>query len=75
MKKTTKRYLTGNFAIDQQRNAVHAAHMSLDSLYGLGPSSYRDYPERIKAISTEDVERVTRQIIDLDKYTLAVIRP
>ena len=70
-----KRYLTGNFAIDQQRNAVHAAHLALDGLYGLGPASYRDFPTRIAAITPEDVERVTRQIIDLDKYTLAVIRP
>ena len=49
--------------------------MSLDSLYGLGPASYRDYPAHIDAITAEELERVTRRIIDLDKYTLAVVRP
>jgi zinc protease len=32
-----RRYLAGSFVIDDQRNAAHAAHLSLDVLYGLGP--------------------------------------
>ncbi|MGI9590752.1 MAG: M16 family metallopeptidase, partial [Myxococcota bacterium] len=45
-----RRYLTGNFVIDQQRNAVHAAQMALDARYGLGPGSAREFPERIAAV-------------------------
>ena len=41
-----QRCLVGNFAIDRQRNAVHAAHVALDSLYGLGPDAAERYPER-----------------------------
>ena len=70
-----KRYLIGNFAIDQQRNAVHAAHVALDSLYGLGPAAYRELPERVAAIDREAVLRVARRVIDLDAYTLAVVKP
>jgi zinc protease len=70
-----RRYLTGNFVIDQQRNAVHAAQMALDARYGLGPGSAREFPERIAAIGPEDVLRVARRVIDLDAYTLAAVRP
>ncbi len=70
-----RRYLTGNFVIDQQRNAVHAAQMALDARYGLGPASAREFPERIAAIGPEDVLRVAQRVIDLDAYTLAAVRP
>jgi zinc protease len=70
-----QRYLTGNFAIDQQRNAVHAAHVALDSLYGLGPEASRAFPERIASVTRDDVLRVARRVIELNAYTLAVIRP
>jgi len=69
------RYLVGSFAIELQRNAAHAAHVSLDALYGLGPDASRHYAERVRAVSREDVLRVARRIIDLDAYTLAAIRP
>ncbi len=70
-----RRHLTGSFAIDQQRNAVHAARIALDSLYGHGPDAHRRYVERISAVGPADVLRVARRIIDLDAYTEAVIRP
>ncbi len=70
-----RRYLIGNFVIDQQRSAVRAAHVALDSLYGLGPDSARRYPEQIAAVTRDDVLRAARRIIKLDAYTEAVIRP
>jgi len=70
-----RRYLTGNFAIDQQRNAVHAARISLNALYGLGPDESDHYPARIETVGAEDVLRVARRIVDLSAYTEAVIRP
>ncbi len=70
-----RRYLTGNFLIDLQRNAVHAAQASLNSLYGLGPAAHLEYAARIEAVSADDVVRVARRVLDLDAYTEAVIRP
>ena len=70
-----KRYLIGSHAIGQQRNAVHAAHAALDARYGLGPDALRHYPEKIEAISADDLLRTARRIIDLDAYTLALVRP
>ncbi|MGH0030041.1 MAG: M16 family metallopeptidase [Myxococcota bacterium] len=70
-----RRYLTGNFAIDQQRNAVHAAQIALNDRYGLGPESHLAYPERVAAVGEKDVLRVARRILRLDAYTEAVVRP
>ncbi len=70
-----RRFLVGNFDIEQQRNSAHAAHASLDALYGLGAAASRDYPERIRSVSKEDVERVAARVIRLDAYTLAAVRP
>jgi zinc protease len=70
-----RRYLVGNFAIDQQRNASWATLMSLSDLYGLGPDTASEYAERVEAVSREDVLRVARRILRLDAYTEAVVRP
>jgi len=61
-----RRYLIGNFAIDQQRAAARAAHMALDSLYGLGPDASLQYPSEVRQIGVDDVQRVARRVIDLD---------
>ncbi len=70
-----KRYLTGNFEIDLQRNSVRAAHLSLDALYGLGADADRFYVERIQSVTKDDVLRVARRVIDLGAATTAVVRP
>jgi zinc protease len=69
-----RRHLIGNFAIDHQRNAVHAAQTSLNALYGLGADASRAYPDRIGAVSGKDVLRVAQRIVVLDAYTEAVVR-
>jgi zinc protease len=70
-----QRFLVGNFAIEQQRSAARALHVALDARYGLGPDADRDYPDRIRQVSREDVLRVARRVIDLEAYTLAAVRP
>jgi zinc protease len=70
-----RRYLVGNFAIDQQRAAIRASHLSLDALYGLGPDNDRGYAERVRAVSREDVLRMARRIFRVEHATTAVIRP
>ena len=70
-----RRYLIGNFAIDQQRNAAHAGQISLNGLYGLGPEASQQYVPGIQAVGPEDALRVARRIVDLTAYTEAVVRP
>jgi zinc protease len=67
--------LAGSFAIDQQRSAAHAAHMALDHLCGLGPTDHLAYPERVGAVSRDDVLRVARRVLQLDAYTEALVGP
>jgi zinc protease len=70
-----KRYLIGNHAIGLQRNAVHAGLISLNARYGLGPDADCAFPEQVAAVGKEEVLQVVRRIIDLNAYTLAVVRP
>jgi zinc protease len=70
-----RRNLTGNFAIDQQRNAAHAAQISLNALYGLGADAGYVYATQVAAVTRDDVARVARRILDLDAYTEAVVHP
>ncbi len=70
-----KRYLIGNHAIGLQRDAAHAGTISLNALYGLGPDADCAFPEQVAAIGKEEVLRVARRIIDLNAYTIAVVRP
>jgi zinc protease len=70
-----RRYLVGSDAIERQRDASHAAHVSLDALYGLGPDASLRYADAVSAVSKDDVLRVARRIVRLDAYTLACIHP
>ena len=70
-----RRHLVGSFAIAQQRNAVHAARIAHDSLYGHGPEAHLQYPAHIAAVTPSDVLRVAQRIVRLDAYTEATIRP
>ena len=66
-------YLTGSFAIEGQRNGNHAAHVALDSLYGLGPDAHSHYPEQVAAVTRADLLRVAQRILRLDAYTLSTV--
>lgn len=70
-----KRYLIGNFEISLQANAARAAAMALSERYGLGHSHFMKYPKSISDVTPDDVLEVARKYIDLDRYSLAVIRP
>ncbi len=70
-----KRYLIGGHAIGLQRNAAHAGLISLNARYGLGPDADHAFPEQVAAVGKEEILRVVRRIIDLNAYTLAVVRP
>ena len=69
------RFGTGSFAIDSQRSHSRAAHIALDSTYGLGPDHTEAYPSRIAEITPEDILRVARRIFRLDAYTVSAVHP
>jgi zinc protease len=70
-----RRHLVGSFAIDQQRSSSRATHLALDVLYGVGIDAHRRYPERVRAVTKDDVLRVARRVVDLGRAVVAIIRP
>jgi zinc protease len=73
--KRAQNYLVGNFEIGLQQNSAQAAKIAFDELYGLGWDEYKRYPEEIYSVTKDDIQRVARKYIDLDKYTLAIVKP
>lgn len=69
-----KNYLVGNFEIGLQQNNSQAAKIAFDELYGLGWDGYKTYSDKIYSVTKEDVVKVSKQFIDLDKYTLAIVK-
>jgi zinc protease len=70
-----RRYLIGSHLIDGQRSGSRALHVALDSLYGLGPDWGDRYAEAIASVTAEDVLRVARRVVRLDRAVVATIRP
>jgi len=69
------RFGTGTFAIGSQRSHARAAHLALDSIYGLGPDHGDSYPEAIARVTPEDVLRVAQRIFRLDAYSESAVHP
>lgn len=69
------RFGIGSFAIDSQRSHARAAHIALDSIYGLGPDHADEYPRRIAEIEPGDVLRVARRIFRTDACTISAVHP
>jgi zinc protease len=70
-----KKYLIGNFEIGLQTNGAQANQISLDELYSLGFDHYQKYPQEIRKVSREDVNRVAKEYFNLEVYAIAIIRP
>ena len=68
-------YLVGNFEIGLQQNSSQAARIAFDEIYGQGHDDYTRYAKKIMSVKTDDVLRVAKRYIDLDKYTITVLRP
>ena len=68
-------YLVGNFEIGLQQNSAQAAKITFDELYGIGWEEYNSYPEKIYAVTKDDVIEAAKKYIDLDKYTIAIVKP
>lgn len=73
--KTAKLYLTGSFVFRFQRNSQMAEFLLEAEIYGLGFDYLEKYPELIRAVSVEDVNRVTRKYIDPQNLTTVVVGP
>jgi len=68
-------YLVGNFEIGLQQNSAQAAKITFDELYGIGWEEYQKYPDNIYSVTKEDVLEAARKYINLDAYTLIIVKP
>ncbi len=70
-----KKYLVGSHEIELQKNLSQAIKLSLNELYQIGFEEMEIYPQKILAVTADDVRRVAKKYIDIDHYTLATIMP
>lgn len=69
------RFGTGSFAINSQRSHSRAAHIALDSIYGLGADFSEDYARALRQVTPADVLRVARRIFRMDAYSTSAVHP
>ncbi|MBI2346525.1 MAG: insulinase family protein [Deltaproteobacteria bacterium] len=70
-----RQYLVGAFELDRQRNASMAGSYAFNVLYGLGLREVERYPEKILKVTREDVLRVARKYLRLDRAVCSIIWP
>ena len=70
-----KNYIAGSFEIGLQRNSAQASMAAFDELYGIGFREYKRYPEKILAVTAEDVKRVAKKYINPEVFAVAVVKP
>ncbi|MFQ5900965.1 MAG: M16 family metallopeptidase [Thermodesulfobacteriota bacterium] len=68
-------HLIGSYEIGLQDNSSQASDMALNEILGLGFDEFRRYPEKIKSVTLEDVHRVAKEYIDLEAYSIVIVKP
>lgn len=72
---TAQHYLTGNFVFDFQSNGNIARFLLNTELFGLGIDFPQTYPQIIRKITRDEVQRVARQYLDTINYTTVIVGP
>jgi zinc protease len=70
-----RNYILGNFSIRHQTNESWASDMAFNERYGLGYDYSKTYLDEILQVKIADVQRVAKKYLDLNKYTLLIVRP
>ena len=68
-----KRAIVGSFALSLEQPQTLLQNIILQKLYDL-PADYWDaYPQKVAAITTDDVQRVAQKYIDLDHLQIVAV--
>lgn len=67
--------LAGAHAISLQYNSAQSMSYALNELYGLGYAYGEQFPEAIKAVTSDQMQAVAKQYMPLDRYVLSVTMP
>ncbi|MCB9559829.1 MAG: insulinase family protein [Kofleriaceae bacterium] len=71
----TARALAGSHAVAMQRRAAMANALAFHDAYGLGWQGWADYPDRLRAVTAADVDRVAATYLRWDVAVTATVRP
>jgi len=70
-----QRKLVGGFEIALQENAIQAAQMALDELYGLGYRGFQSYARDLFAVTGADVAAAARRYLRPGSHRCVVLGP
>lgn len=73
--KDIQTYLKGTFKASQETGSSLSFTVSLDEIYGLGYQNYKQYDQRIDAVTQDELRRLARQYLDLNKVAIVVTTP
>lgn len=68
-------FILGNFSIEHQSNGSVASDMAFNERYGLGYDYAKTYLDNIMRVTVEDVQSVAKKYLDLNSYTLVIVKP
>lgn len=70
-----KRFLIGNMAVDLQTRYQRAASQLSGEMNGLGfEFDTKVYPEKIQAVTVEDVNRIAKKYLEPNNYVFVVVK-
>lgn len=70
-----KRYLMGSHDISLQQRSTVSSSLAFNDLYGLGYEEYLRYPRSIRAVTAQDLQRVSRAYLAPRKEVVAIVAP
>ena len=73
--KRAQNWLIGRYQISLQTPGARAMDMGLNELYGLGYDFYKKYPNKIKAVTPEEIQKVAKKYLDPNRYVLVIVGP
>src|SRR5262249_4633295 len=68
-------YLVNSYVFDFQTNGQLAAYLLATDYYHLGLDYRQRYPQLLRRVTREDIQRVAVQHLQPDRYTLIVVGP
>ncbi len=68
-----KKWMVGTYEIGLQSNSAYADKMMYNELYGVGYEETFRAPEKIEAITLEEVNKAATKNLSTDHYTIAIL--
>lgn len=69
-----KNYIKAMRKVGMQSNSSFISSVTMDELYGLGYSDYKNFDKNIDSVSVEDVKRAAKKILTLDKHAMLILQ-